>query len=118
MAERVKLQRARVRENGNVTSPTSDFKSEHDAWGSPVSSPTVPSSGVNGTNGTNGTHEDTEQAEKIDKGKEKEGSIQVKKFRGVPENVKLFEVFWEQVVQLIKVCVPSVLIHDACVLRS
>lgn len=31
----------------------------------------------------------------------KEGS---KKFRGIPEDVKLFEVFWEQVVQLIKVC--------------
>ena len=27
----------------------------------------------------------------------------VKKFRGIPEDVKLFEVFWEQVVQLIKV---------------
>jgi hypothetical protein len=31
----------------------------------------------------------------------KEGS---KKFRGIPEDVRLFEVFWEQVVQLIKVC--------------
>jgi vacuolar protein sorting-associated protein 35 len=30
----------------------------------------------------------------------KEGS---KKFRGIPEDVRLFEVFWEQVVQLIKV---------------
>ncbi|EIM92009.1 vacuolar protein sorting-associated protein 35 [Stereum hirsutum FP-91666 SS1] len=115
LAERVKLQRARVRENGNVTSPTGDFKSEHDAWGSPVSSPTVPSSGVNGTNGTNGTHENTEQAEKIDKGKEKEGSSQVKKFRGVPENVKLFEVFWEQVVQLIKAR-PDLSIQDVTAL--
>lgn len=114
----MKLQRARVRENGNVTSPTGDVKSEHDAWGSPVASPTVPSSGVNGANGANGTHEDAEQKEKIDKGKEKEGSSQVKKFRGVPENVKLFEVFWEQVVQLIKVRVPGMLRHDACVLRS
>jgi vacuolar protein sorting-associated protein 35 len=30
----------------------------------------------------------------------KEGS---RKFRGIPEDVRLFEVFWEQVVQLIKV---------------
>jgi vacuolar protein sorting-associated protein 35 len=37
-----------------------------------------------------------------DKGKEKEGAP-VKKFRGIPENVKLFEVFWEQIVALIKV---------------
>ena len=37
--------------------------------------------------------------------KEKEAAEpeQVKKFRGVPENVKLFEVFWHQVVELIKV---------------
>jgi vacuolar protein sorting-associated protein 35 len=37
-----------------------------------------------------------------EKGKEKEGAP-VKKFRGIPENVKLFEVFWEQIVALIKV---------------
>lgn len=36
------------------------------------------------------------------KGKEKEG-IPIKKFRGVPEDVQLFEVFWKQVVELIKV---------------
>jgi vacuolar protein sorting-associated protein 35 len=38
------------------------------------------------------------------KGKEKEGSV-VRKFRGVPEDVRLFEVFWKQVVELIKVCI-------------
>ena len=37
------------------------------------------------------------------KGKEKEGAPP-KKFRGIPEDVKLFEVFWQQVVELIKVC--------------
>lgn len=31
----------------------------------------------------------------------------VKKFRGIPENVKLFEVFWHQIVQLIKVRLAS-----------
>ena len=45
--------------------------------------------------------------EKSGKGKEKEKEVaepeQIKKFRGVPENVKLFEVFWHQVVELIKV---------------
>lgn len=35
------------------------------------------------------------------KGKDKEGSP-VRKFRGVPEDVQLFEVFWKQVVELIK----------------
>ncbi len=38
-----------------------------------------------------------------EKGKEKEGSP-IRKFRGIPENVKLFEVFWEQIVALIKAC--------------
>lgn len=32
------------------------------------------------------------------------GEAAVRKFRGVPEDVQLFEVFWQQVVQLIKVC--------------
>lgn len=34
---------------------------------------------------------------------EKKDTAPVKKFRGIPENVKLFEVFWLQVVELIKV---------------
>lgn len=42
-----------------------------------------------------------------EKGKEKvEEKVEpepVKKFRGIPENVKLFEVFWQQVIELIKV---------------
>ncbi|KAJ9098972.1 hypothetical protein QFC19_006196 [Naganishia cerealis] len=37
----------------------------------------------------------------LDKGKGKEGTA-VKKFRGIPEDVKLFEVFWQQIVQLIR----------------
>lgn len=37
--------------------------------------------------------------------KEKEpGTSHTKKFRGIPVDVKLFEVFWQQVVELIKVC--------------
>ena len=31
----------------------------------------------------------------------------VKKFRGIPEDVKLFEVFWHQVVELVKACFYS-----------
>lgn len=42
----------------------------------------------------------------VDKGKGKEGTP-VKKFRGIPEDVKLFEVFWHQVVELIKVSACS-----------
>lgn len=44
----------------------------------------------------------TEQESPSLKGKEKEGAP-LKKFRGIPEDVKLFEVFWHQIVELIKV---------------
>jgi vacuolar protein sorting-associated protein 35 len=42
----------------------------------------------------------------VDKGKGKQGPV--KKFRGIPEDVKLFEVFWQQVVQLIRVSLGGV----------
>lgn len=41
-----------------------------------------------------------------DKGKEVSNG-QVKKFRGIPTDVRLFEVFWQQVVELIKVNIMS-----------
>lgn len=43
----------------------------------------------------------------LDKGKGKQGAV--KKFRGIPEDVKLFEVFWQQVVQLIRVSTSQTL---------
>jgi vacuolar protein sorting-associated protein 35 len=102
LAERVKAQRARARANG-ATSPVHEFKNEAE-WGEPTS-PTAPVTAEEKTETTG----DAEN-EKPDKGKEKEGEP-VRKFRGVPENVKLFEVFWEQVVELIKVCLVLVKPH-------
>ena len=99
LAERVKAQRTRTRANG-VTSPVQELKSEA-GWGEPTS----PTSSVPAEEKSEST-DDTE-GEKVEKGKEKEG-VPVRKFRGVPENVKLFEVFWEQVVELIKVCLVLV----------
>lgn len=99
LAERVKAQRARARANG-VTSPVREFKNEA-GWGEPTG-PTSPMP----TDEKRGSTDDPEPA-KQDKGKEKE-SEPVRKFRGIPENVKLFEVFWEQVVELIKVCLIPV----------
>ena len=94
LAERVKAQRARARANG-ATSPVHEYKNEP-GWAEPTSPPSSArdeekSASIDGGDG-----------EKLDKGKEKVGEP-VRKFRGVPENVKLFEVFWEQVVELIKV---------------
>jgi vacuolar protein sorting-associated protein 35 len=48
--------------------------------------------------------------EKSEKGKDKDG-LTVRKFRGVPEDVQLFEVFWKQVVELIKAR-PDLSIQD------
>ena len=95
LAERVKAQRTRTRTNG-VTSPVREYKSEA-GWGEPTS----PTSSVPAEEKSEPTGD--AEGEKLEKGKEKEG-VPVRKFRGVPENVKLFEVFWEQVVELIKVC--------------
>lgn len=97
LAEKVKTQKARARENGvNHSAPP-----EADAWGTPASPTSAApsekdSASVTGLNGT-------DEKDTAGKGKEKEGSP-VRKFRGVPENVQLFEVFWKQVVELIKVC--------------
>lgn len=108
LAERVKAQRARARTNG-VTSPVREFKSEA-GWGEPTG-PTSPAT----TEEKSGSTGDAE-GEKLEKGKEKEGEP-IRKFRGVPENVKLFEVFWEQVVELIKVWpvpviqIPLLILH-------
>ncbi|KAI0309641.1 vacuolar protein sorting-associated protein 35, partial [Amylostereum chailletii] len=114
LAERVKIQRARTRENGGFTSPTTEHKPELDAWGSPTSptSPVPPSPMSPTLNGINGAEKGTFEESK---GKGKEGSEPVRKFRGVPENVKLFEVFWEQVVQLIKAR-PDLSIQDVTAL--
>ena len=103
LAERVKAQRARARAIG-ATSPVHELKNEA-GWGEPTS-PTspVPTEKQEPTGDAEG--------EKLDKGKEKDGEP-VRKFRGIPESVKLFEVFWEQVVELIKVWLVPVTLYAA-----
>ncbi|KAF8584956.1 vacuolar protein sorting-associated protein 35 [Ramaria rubella] len=82
LAEKVKAQK-KARQNGSANDPT--VVSE---WGEP-----------------SGFEEKSTPAEPVavngDKGKEL-GPGHVKKFRGIPVDVKLFEVFWQQVVELIK----------------
>ncbi|QRW19737.1 vacuolar protein sorting-associated protein 35 [Rhizoctonia solani] len=76
-------------------------------------SPTSPSGTSDwGKNSVNGLNGDGSVAVGVDesKGKEKEGTPP-KKFRGIPEDVKLFEVFWQQVVELIKAR-PDLSIQD------
>jgi hypothetical protein len=65
------------------------------AWGTTPTSPSIPSE--KSSPEVNGYMD-----EKSGKGKDPVGAP-VRKFRGVPEDVQLFEVFWRQVVELIKV---------------
>ncbi|KAJ3819534.1 hypothetical protein F5880DRAFT_1616376 [Lentinula raphanica] len=84
--------------------------SETSAWESTTSlSPTVESVIPTVVNG-NITDEKPADAIPETKGKDKEGSPS-RKFRGVPDNVQLFEVFWKQVVELIKAR-PDLSIQD------
>ncbi|KAJ7074424.1 vacuolar protein sorting-associated protein 35 [Mycena amicta] len=91
LAEKVKLQKSRARENGATPASPSVDSSE---WDQPRKPP--PPVGAN----------DSSDAEKSTP-----SGPDVRKFRGVPEDVQLFEVFWHQVVELIKAR-PDLSIQD------
>ncbi|KAI0825328.1 vacuolar protein sorting-associated protein 35 [Trametes gibbosa] len=114
LAERVK--QARLRQNhSQVTVGTESVTAVSNEWGSTPTSPVASEKPVSLAPTENGTAEDgaSEKTEKSEKGKGKEGEEQkqIRKFRGIPENVKLFEVFWHQVVELIKAR-PDLSIQD------
>lgn len=95
LADKVKVQKARVRENGAAAGAP---PSAEDAWDSAVADTEKSMAelevGAGAATATNGVSVEEKQGH--------DGSP-VRKFRGVPENVRLFEVFWKQVVELIKV---------------
>lgn len=114
LAEKVKLQKERARENAyRAASPTS-ASPETNAWGVPTSPKTANTFVESEKSPVSPTSPSLNVDEKLGKGKDKEGSP-VRKFRGVPEDVQLFEVFWKQVVELIKVCATSAF-HDSLVM--
>ncbi|KAG1741778.1 vacuolar protein sorting-associated protein 35 [Suillus paluster] len=103
LAEKVKVQKARARENGGATVAPPPAE---EAWDSAVADAEKQMAQMEvGGATTNGV-----STEEMNGGKEKEG-LPVRKFRGVPENVQLFEVFWKQVVELIKAR-PDLSIQD------
>ncbi|KAL0950492.1 hypothetical protein HGRIS_007303 [Hohenbuehelia grisea] len=119
LAEKVKQQKAsRARDSTAVSTPTAeDGPPEADAWGaapaptSPVVESPVMESKAEKPPLANGTTEESAE-EKSEKGKEKDKEVPAtQKFRGIPENVQLFEVFWKQVVELIKAR-PDLSIQD------
>lgn len=104
LAEKVKMQKTRSRENGNFRppDPVSPTTSETNAWGSPPPSTAHTIVTDLEKSSVAETLIDNSLDAASGKGKDKEG-LPVRKFRGVPEDVQLFEVFWKQVVELIKV---------------
>lgn len=82
----VKRQREKVKGGGGATEGQ---KEETEGWGAVVSL----------RNGDSAAVDDG----KIDGVTPTIPEQMVRKFRGIPEDVKLFEVFWQQIVELIKV---------------
>ncbi|KAH0838761.1 vacuolar protein sorting-associated protein 35 [Lanmaoa asiatica] len=105
LAEKVRL--ARERANYAYHQPEAEKVEGEDAWGSAVED-SEKNIGATFGEGDKVNGVSSEEG----KGKEKEKDVPpVKKFRGVPEDVQLFEVFWKQVVELIKAR-PDLSIQD------
>ncbi|CCM03710.1 uncharacterized protein FIBRA_05856 [Fibroporia radiculosa] len=116
LAEKVSVQKARLRQNGHQNGSTTPITESVTPgsleWGSAPESPvadTIPEKDLETASSTVNDAEEPE-SEKSLKGKER-ADQGVRKFRGVPEDVKLFEVFWQQVVELIKAR-PDLSIQD------
>ena len=97
LAEKVKIQKAKLRAHTSTAGSNGVQDVDADVWSLEPHSPTsAPIKDVEDltqvTQGVNGESQNNEK-----------GETTVRKFRGIPENVKLFEVFWQQVVELIKV---------------
>ena len=101
LAEKVKVQKAKLRANTPAAGSTGLQNVDVDVWSSESQNPTsAPAKDVEDFNQvTQGMGGGVPGNEKSD--------ITVRKFRGVPENVRLFEVFWQQIVELIKVRMHS-----------
>jgi vacuolar protein sorting-associated protein 35 len=110
LAERIKGARGKGKGVSEGEKPETPKPAEAAEWAGEEPKPEVKEE----KNGEDETTPDQAQAGEEDKEEtkakrpEKEPEVKadkpaVRKFRGIPEDVKLFEMFWEQVVQLIKV---------------
>lgn len=114
LAEKVKGARGKGKKVDDAEKPKSP-QAEASEWADEAKSPTSPKSPTEGpkspalengsapvTEGEKKEKEDGQNGESA-KSPVAEKSEGPRKFRGIPEDVKLFEMFWEQVVQLIRV---------------
>ncbi|KZT09009.1 vacuolar protein sorting-associated protein 35 [Laetiporus sulphureus 93-53] len=116
LAEKVKIQKAKLRQNGHATPSVESTTAVDTEWGSVPETSVLSATQekeVDDTSTTvHGTEETDGERSPSEKGKEKEQpESHVRKFRGVPEDVKLFEIFWQQIVELIKAR-PDLSIQD------
>jgi len=101
LAEKVKIQKAKLRANTSAAGSNGVQDVDVDVWSSEPQSP------------TSAPTKDAEDLSRVVQGvngvslNDEKGDTAVRKFRGIPEHVKLFEVFWQQVVELIKVRIYS-----------
>jgi vacuolar protein sorting-associated protein 35 len=102
LAERVQSQKLRAKENG-IRSPSASTAGA-DLWGGGHSDDAVSTASPTAVATFTGS-EDKVTDEKA------AGQGPPKRFRGIPEDVKLFEVFWHQVVELVKAR-PDLSIQD------
>ncbi|PFH48215.1 hypothetical protein AMATHDRAFT_76850 [Amanita thiersii Skay4041] len=113
LAEKVKEQKAKIRESGgyaaSATSPTSPDM-EKDAWATPQTPQTATEESYSEKSQVDEPATINGAPDEKQKGADKERPP-VRKFRGIPEDVQLFEVFWKQVVELIKAR-PDLSIQD------
>lgn len=107
LAEKVKAQKAKARNDMAVTSPPPTSYETDSAWGTESSTVADAERALGDMKLGNGDTANGLKSPTEEKGKDKEKTEEekpvVKKFRGIPENVRLFEVFWHQIVELIKV---------------
>ncbi|KAL8291290.1 hypothetical protein RQP46_002268 [Phenoliferia psychrophenolica] len=92
----VKKQRERARTGQN------EQQEETEGWGAVV---------LRGTNGNGGGGQADDEGLIDGQVPRARSDVPVRKFRGIPEDVKLFEVFWHQIVELIKAR-PDLSIQD------
>ncbi|KJA21857.1 hypothetical protein HYPSUDRAFT_41489 [Hypholoma sublateritium FD-334 SS-4] len=111
LAEKVKTQKAKAREQGiyRASSPIA-ASSESTIWDVPSTPTTATAHSESDATSVTESLPSEVSDDTTGKGKEKE-ETHVRKFRGVPEDVQLFEVFWKQVVELIKAR-PDLSIQD------
>ena len=113
-------------EAANVPPPTPAKVDEAEKTDGTAEGPTSPTQqdsekpSTNGQESEKATENGTTGAEKTEQSETNQTTAkpkvsEVKKYRGIPEDVKLFEVFWHQVVELIRAR-PDLTIQDVTAL--